>query len=66
MADTRPDWREEHRHHAAQAFPFAVLAKGGELHALLELDYVAHGSHLVAARPCAGTMKCSAFQGATP
>ncbi|GEM_PF-828502 len=63
MADPRIHRCEEDRHDAAKASAGAVLAQRGEVHALMEQNDFAHGTH--GAHPLAdnGTMKRAAFQG---
>lgn len=55
--------REEHRDHAAHAPIDIEGVKRAEAHAVLEMDDLAHGPHLVAADGLGETMKCSLFQG---
>ncbi len=55
--------REEHSDHTANAPIDIEGAKCAEAHAVLEMDDLAHGLHLVAADGLSETMKCSLFQG---
>jgi hypothetical protein len=64
MRDVSAGRLEEDRHHPSHALRHAVVAKGAEVHVLLEEDDLAHGLHLAGGAACSGTMKCAAFQGA--
>lgn len=63
MPDVSNGRLEEDRRHAFHALSHAVVAQGGEAHALLEKNDLAHSLHLAGGAACCGTMKCAAFQG---
>lgn len=54
---------EEHCDHTARAVLRIVGAQGGEVHAVQEVNDLAHGPHLRAPHRRLKTMKCAAFQG---
>lgn len=64
MPDVSNGRREEDRRHSAHTPAHTVVAKGAEVHALLEGEDFTHGLHLAFDAACRGTMKCAAFQGA--
>lgn len=63
MPDVSNGRCEEDRRHPTHTPAHAVVAKGAEVHALLEGEDFTHGLHLAIDAACSGTMKRAAFQG---
>jgi hypothetical protein len=66
MGSRGPLRGKEDGRHASDAELRIERAERGEVHALLEVNDLAHGKHSAVAPAQPGTMKCAGFQGGAP